>query len=59
MPDKLRERVLALIDVYSALSQGPPLPAHRREAAEIKPVYDRAMADYHRFKQSLKGEASG
>jgi chorismate mutase len=56
-PDKLRERVLTLIDVYGLLSQGPPLPAHRREAAEIKPIYDRAMADYRRFKRSLKGEA--
>ena len=56
-PDKLRERLLTLIDTYALLSQGPPLPAHRQEAAAIAPLYNRAMADYRRFKQSLKGDA--
>lgn len=55
-PDKLRERLLTLIDTYAGLSQGPPLPAHRQEAAEIAPLFNRAMTDYRRFKQSLKGD---
>ncbi len=48
-PDMLRERLLILIDVYSALSQGPPLPPHRREAAEIEVSYDAVMARYRAF----------
>jgi hypothetical protein len=31
------------------LSQGPPLPPHLREAAEIHAEFDRAMAAYHFF----------
>jgi hypothetical protein len=30
-----------------ALSQGPPLPPHLREAAAIRADYDRAMAAYN------------
>jgi predicted nucleic acid-binding Zn-ribbon protein len=56
-PDKLRERVLTLIDSYALLSQGPPLPAHRQEAAEIRPIYERAMSHYRSFKNSLKENA--
>jgi len=48
-PDKLRERLLILIDVYSLLSQGPPLEPHRREAAEIEISYDAAMSRYGAF----------
>jgi hypothetical protein len=38
-----------LIDVYGALSQGPPTAAHRREAAEIAAQLDQAMARVHHF----------
>jgi len=55
-PDKLRERLLTLIDSYAGLSQGPPLPAHRLEAAQIQPIYDKAMADYRAYLGSLKGD---
>jgi len=47
--DGLRERLYTLIDSFDHLSQGPPLAAHRREAAEIKPFFDAAMARYHAF----------
>jgi hypothetical protein len=53
--DKLRERILILIDVYDLLSQGPPSQAHKREAAEIRPIYDTAMSHYRRFISSLGG----
>jgi photosystem II stability/assembly factor-like uncharacterized protein len=48
-PDKLRERLLILIDVYSALAQGPPLAPHYREASEIEVQYNAAMLRYHGF----------
>ncbi len=56
--DKLRERVLSLIDVYGLLSQGPPLPAHRREAAEIRPIFDAAMSQYRTFMSQEGGQSS-
>jgi photosystem II stability/assembly factor-like uncharacterized protein len=57
-PDKLRERVQVLIDVYGLLSQGPPLPAHRREAAEIQPIFDAAMSHYRSFVRLQEGGQS-
>jgi photosystem II stability/assembly factor-like uncharacterized protein len=48
MPDRLRERLTILQGVV-ALSQGPPLPPHEREATAIAGEYDRAMAAYRRF----------
>lgn len=53
--DKVRERVLVLVDVFDLQSQGPPLAGHRREAAEIKPLFDAAMSHYHNFIRSLGG----
>jgi hypothetical protein len=48
MPDRLRER-LTILQGDVALSQGPPLPPHQREAAAIAAEFDRAMAEYRRF----------
>ncbi len=48
MADRLRERVTILQGVL-ALSQGPPLPPHLREAAAIRTQYDQAMASYSQF----------
>jgi photosystem II stability/assembly factor-like uncharacterized protein len=48
MPDRLRER-LTILQGVMALSQGPPLPPHEREAAAIRAQFDRAMAAYHAF----------
>jgi photosystem II stability/assembly factor-like uncharacterized protein len=53
--DKLRERILILIDVYDLLSQGPPSQAHKREAAEIRPLYETTMSHYQHFISSLGG----
>jgi photosystem II stability/assembly factor-like uncharacterized protein len=47
-PDRLRERLTILLGVVN-LSQGPPLPPHLREAAEIHDEFERAMAAYHSF----------
>ena len=49
-PDSLRERLTILLGVVN-LSQGPPLPPHLKEAAEIKAEYDRAMDAYHALTQ--------
>lgn len=46
MPDRLRER-LTILQGTLALSQGPPLPPHQREAAAIRAEFDRAMRAYH------------
>jgi len=48
MPDRLRERLTNLQGVV-ALSQGPPLPPHLREAAAIRTQYREAMEAYHAF----------
>jgi len=45
-PDRVRER-LTILQGDVALSQGPPLPPHLREAAEIRAEYQRAMAAYN------------
>lgn len=45
-PDRLRERITILQGTV-ALSQGPPLPPHLREAASIRLDYERAMAAYN------------
>jgi hypothetical protein len=58
-PDRLRERLLSLIDVYSALSLGPPLAPHRQEAAGIKQQYDRAMAHYDALVAQLHRDGAG
>lgn len=48
MPDRLRERLTILQGVI-ALSQGPPLPPHYREAAAIRAQSETALAAYHAF----------
>jgi hypothetical protein len=48
MPDRPRERLTILQGVV-ALSQGPPLPPHYREAAAIHAQFETAMASYHAF----------
>lgn len=48
MPDRLRERITILQGTV-ALSQGPPLAAHQREASAIRRQYDAAMARYRAF----------
>ncbi len=52
-PDRLRERLTILLGVVN-LSQGPPLPPHLREAAEIHDEFDRAMTSYHSFLEAYK-----
>lgn len=48
MPDRLRER-LTILQGDVALSQGPPLRPHEREAAAIASEFDHAMAAYRQF----------
>ncbi|MBV9232754.1 MAG: hypothetical protein JO030_01820 [Candidatus Eremiobacteraeota bacterium] len=48
MPDRLRER-LTILQGAIALSQGPPLPPHYREATAIRAQFDRAISAYHGF----------
>ena len=48
MPDRLRERLTILQGVI-ALSQGPPLPPHYREAAAIRAQFETAMGAYRAF----------
>lgn len=48
MPDRLRERLTILQGVI-ALSQGPPLPPHYREAAAIRAQFETAMSKYREF----------
>jgi hypothetical protein len=45
-PNSLRERLTIFLGVVN-LSQGPPLPPHFHEAAEIKTQFEKAMAAYH------------
>jgi len=45
-PDRLRERI-TILQGDVALSQGPPLPPHEREAAAIRKEFDRVMALYN------------
>lgn len=45
MPDRLRERITILQGTV-ALSQGPPLPPHLREAAAVRAAYEKAMRAY-------------
>jgi photosystem II stability/assembly factor-like uncharacterized protein len=47
-PDRLRERLTTLQGVV-ALSQGPPLPPHYREAAIIARQFNRIMKAYRQF----------
>jgi photosystem II stability/assembly factor-like uncharacterized protein len=47
-PDSLRERLTILLGVVN-LSQGPPLPPHLKEAAEVHDAFESAMAAYHTF----------
>jgi photosystem II stability/assembly factor-like uncharacterized protein len=47
-PDRVRERV-TILQGDVALSQGPPLPPHLREAAAICREYDEAMVKYRQF----------
>ena len=48
MPDRVRERLTILMGTV-ALSQGPPLPPHYREADAIRSQYEKAMNFYHAF----------
>ncbi len=48
MPDRLRERLTILQGVI-ALSQGPPLPPHYREAAAIHAQFETALGAYRAF----------
>lgn len=48
MPDRLRER-LTILQGAVALSQGPPLPPHEREAAAIRAQFETAMSAYRAF----------
>jgi hypothetical protein len=48
MPDRLRER-LTILQGAVALSQGPPLPPHVREAAAIHAQFENAMTAYRAF----------
>lgn len=48
-PDRLRERIQTLIGTLS-LSQGPPLAAHLREADEIRPEFEAAIATYRSYR---------
>jgi hypothetical protein len=48
MPDRVRERI-TILQGDVALSQGPPLPPHLREAAAIRVDYGRAMAAYNQL----------
>jgi photosystem II stability/assembly factor-like uncharacterized protein len=48
MPDRLRERLTILQGVV-ALSQGPPLPPHEREAAATHAQFETAMTAYRAF----------
>ncbi len=52
-PDALRERLTILLGVVN-LSQGPPLPPHLREAAEIHDQFERAMSAYHTFIEAYR-----
>jgi photosystem II stability/assembly factor-like uncharacterized protein len=47
-PDRLRER-LTILQGAIALSQGPPLPPHQREATAIRVRFEAAMAAYRNF----------
>lgn len=51
MPDRLRERV-TILQGDVALSQGPPLPPHEREAAAIHMEFVRAMSQYHQTREA-------
>ena len=53
--DKVRERLLILLDVYDAQSQGPPTAAQRREASEIRPQFDAAMSHYRALIHMILG----
>ena len=48
IPDQVRERLTILMGTV-ALSQGPPLPPHYREADAVRAQYERAMNFYHAF----------
>ncbi len=48
VPDSLRER-LTILQGDVALSQGPPLPPHLREAAVIRAQFETAMSAYNGF----------
>jgi photosystem II stability/assembly factor-like uncharacterized protein len=48
MPNRLREH-LTILQGTVALSQGPPLPPHYREAAAVAADFERAMYRYRQF----------
>jgi photosystem II stability/assembly factor-like uncharacterized protein len=48
MPDRVRERITILLGDVN-LSQGPPLPPHLAEAAEIHTEFERAMNAYRQL----------
>ena len=51
--DQWRERLTILLGVVN-LSQGPPLPPHLREAAEVHDQFQRAMSAYHTFIEAYR-----
>jgi photosystem II stability/assembly factor-like uncharacterized protein len=53
MPDRVRERITILLGDVN-LSQGPPLPPHLAEAAEIHTEFERAMNAYVELLQEFK-----
>ena len=53
--DKVRERLLILLDAYDLQSQGPPSAAHKRETSEIRPLLDAAMLDYRILIHMIQG----
>ena len=57
-PDRVRERI-TILQGDVALSQGPPLPPHLREAAAIRDEYQRAMAAYDQLLVTYGITASG
>ena len=57
-PDRVRERI-TILQGDVALSQGPPLPPHLREAAAIRGQFQRAMAAYEQLLVTNGITASG
>ncbi len=53
MADRIRERLTILQGVV-ALSQGPPLPPHEREAAAIRAEFESAMNAYRQLLAAWK-----
>lgn len=57
-PDRLRERLQTLTDVYAALSQGPPLAPHLQEANAIGRQFSALMSRYRALMASVNDASS-